>query len=84
MASTTVPVNTTAIFFMRATPFHEGLSACGRRLVSWLSGLSVAPSRPAVAGQWQSLRLTSPITVAGPRRTPTGFPSPPTLNDGRS
>jgi cob(I)alamin adenosyltransferase len=33
-----------------------------------------------MAGQWPNVRMTSPITVAGPRRFRTGFPSPPTLN----
>jgi cob(I)alamin adenosyltransferase len=32
------------------------------------------------ADQWPYVRLTSPITVAGPRRNCTGFPLPPTLN----
>src|SRR6476661_5072730 len=52
----------------------------GRGQVSWLPGLPAAPSRPhGCGGQWlralsDALRLASPITVAGPRRTLTGFP----------
>src|SRR5579859_3573544 len=33
---------------MSATPFHEGCLACGRELVSWLTGLPAAPSRRVV------------------------------------
>src|SRR3954453_12244426 len=35
---------------LRATPFHEGVWACGRRQVSWLPGLplSAFPARVAV------------------------------------
>ena len=41
-------------------------------------GLPVAaPSREGLSGL---LRLAYPVTVAGPRRTCTGFPSPPTFN----
>src|SRR5579875_2060808 len=41
--------------------------------VSWLSGLPTAPSqRPAAPVA--VLRPASPMTVAGPRRTLTGFP----------
>ena len=35
----------TCLNFMRATPFHEGVSALRRLLVSWLTGLPSAPSR---------------------------------------
>jgi hypothetical protein len=55
---------------LRWPPFPRGLSAFGRRLVSWLTGLPAAPSRvhpPPVA----PVRLASPITVAvGSHRVP--------------
>src|SRR6185312_10330817 len=54
----------TDLRFMRATPFHEGCWLCGRRLVSWLSGLPPAPSRRLDVASG-CLRTASPITVAG-------------------
>ena len=59
-------------------PFPRGLSAWGRREVSWLPGLPPAPSRLASRRQWLRpcgrVRWASPVTVAGPRRIHTGFP----------
>src|SRR5690242_558031 len=59
--------------FMRATPFHEGVSA-------WRSEaglLAYGPTNRAFPAtsrhQWRFVRLASPITVAGPRRIRTGF-----------
>jgi hypothetical protein len=69
---------------MEPTPFHEGLWAFGLGQVSWLPGLPSAPSRSAlrvtVAARFlHAPRRASPVTVAGPRRILTGFPSPPTV-----
>ena len=66
---------------MRATPFHEGISAW-RSATGLLADGPTSRAFPATRRhQWRFLRLASPITVAGPRRIFTGFPSPPTLND---
>jgi hypothetical protein len=65
------------------TPFHEGLwaSAGGRSPGS--RAYPSAPSRTAAGGSVAACshtqREASPVTVAGPRRTLTGFPLPPTV-----
>ena len=59
-------------------PFPRGcMCVFGRSQVSWLPGLSVAPSQSLDSSGCASiehLRLTSPVTVAGPRRILTGLP----------
>ena len=54
----------------------------GRRQVSWLPGPSSTPSRAhGPVARATRLCTTSPVTVAGPRRIRTGFPSPPTARE---
>ena len=65
--------------FIGATPFHEGLSALRSELVSWLPGPPAAPSR-RLHDASGLLPPASPVTVAGPRRNHTGFPSLSTLD----
>ena len=56
----------------------------GRRQVSWLPGLPLPRlPGPSCEPQWLRSRRAradgfTPVTVAGPRRIRTGFPSPPT------
>ena len=65
-------------------PFPRGLSA----LWSEAGLLAYGPTRRAFPGTRRRpvahLRLASPITVAGPHRSLTGFPSPPTVDRCRS
>src|SRR2546430_7480579 len=44
-ASVAPPKARIVFLCIRATPFHEGVSALRRLLVSWLTGLPSAPSR---------------------------------------
>src|SRR5690348_9171031 len=44
-ASAAPPKARIVLLCIRATPFHEGVSALRRPLVSWLTGLPSAPSR---------------------------------------
>jgi hypothetical protein len=76
-ASSIAPKAILCLWCMRATPFHEGFEAVRSELVSWLTGLPVTPSR-RLDGTSGLLQPASPITVAGPHRNLTGFPSLPT------
>jgi hypothetical protein len=75
-------------FFMLEPPFPRGLSACGRRQVSWLPGAT--PSAPFPRRQRRpsglpcGVRRACPVTVAGPRRILTGLPFTTDLGTGVS
>ena len=73
---------------VRATPFREGVSCWWPEAGLLASGPTVSrlPGprvRGPVAALCERVRVASPVTVAGPRRFRTGFPSPPT-NDRAS
>ena len=70
-----------------ANPFPRGL--VGLRSEAGLLAPGPTPPRlpvPPEADRWLrargALRQASPVTVAGPRRIRTGFPSPPTVERG--
>jgi hypothetical protein len=54
-------------------PFYPKGAELASGQVSWLAGQRFLPTFPAPWDQWL-LRENSPLTVAGPRRTFTGFP----------
>src|SRR5450755_539730 len=70
------------LWCMRATPFREGILAWRSEAGLLAYGPTSRAFPVAARHQWLVLRLASPITVAGPRRIFTGFPSPPTGTAG--
>ena len=58
-------------------PSKTGSECSGSRQVSWLSDRPTPRALPGAARQWVCLRVSSPITVTGSRRSRTAFPLGP-------